>query len=274
MNGSCYIDGIDIFDEYGVFIEGDGYDELFSFPAIVDPDKNDWPEENGVEVDLSEVRLQEQEISVTFALLGKDWIPFYAFLNSQNYREFFIPDLKRRWLLKAIEMPELIEYGSDSLFKIKFLEMSREVPDIYTPANADIGLVSSVSVDGKTLDKYGIIIVDGLEEIKRTSKQKKELSPKYTVLSDPSHSSNVKYSEKDVTLKCNMIAPDAETFWSQYDAFLFDMIKPELRYLSYAGKMYSAYYQKSGNWIMLSNFNVIAVEFDITFCFTDYSISI
>ena len=34
MTGLCYIDGIDIYAEYGVFIEGDGYNELLSFPAL------------------------------------------------------------------------------------------------------------------------------------------------------------------------------------------------------------------------------------------------
>lgn len=54
MTGYCYIDGIDIYDEFGVIVEGDGYDELLSFPSLKEPDKNDWPEENGIEVDLSE----------------------------------------------------------------------------------------------------------------------------------------------------------------------------------------------------------------------------
>ena len=51
MKGDVYIDGIDIFSAYGANIT-DGLESLFLFPAIKEPESNDWPEEDGVEVEI------------------------------------------------------------------------------------------------------------------------------------------------------------------------------------------------------------------------------
>ena len=46
-----------------------GLDSLFSFPAIKEPESNDWPEEDGLEVDLETIHLQATEVSLTFLLI-------------------------------------------------------------------------------------------------------------------------------------------------------------------------------------------------------------
>ena len=66
MKGAFYIDGEDMYLRFGaVFISG-GYDDILTFPALKDPDKNDWPEEDGVEVDLSDPKLSSKEITLDF----------------------------------------------------------------------------------------------------------------------------------------------------------------------------------------------------------------
>ena len=57
MTETIYIDDIDIYARYGVVITSGGYDGLLAFPALKDPEANDWPEEDGVEVDLSDPKL-------------------------------------------------------------------------------------------------------------------------------------------------------------------------------------------------------------------------
>ena len=54
MRGNFFIDGLNAYDAFGVWIVKGGYKDLLKFPAMTEPEKNDWPEEDGVEVELSD----------------------------------------------------------------------------------------------------------------------------------------------------------------------------------------------------------------------------
>ena len=51
--GRFYIDGKDAYAAYGVFVANNGYTGLISFPPYKELDKNDFEEENGIDVDLT-----------------------------------------------------------------------------------------------------------------------------------------------------------------------------------------------------------------------------
>ena len=65
MKGDIYIDGIDIFSAYGANVT-DGLESLFLFPAIKEPEQNDWPEEDGIEVDLESIPQNQGDNSFFF----------------------------------------------------------------------------------------------------------------------------------------------------------------------------------------------------------------
>lgn len=274
MTGNCYIDGRDIYTDFGIIVEGDGYDELFSFPTRVEPDKNDWAEEHGIEPDLSNPLLQAQEITIDFALLdGRRWQSFYAFLAEPGYRTINIPALGRTWMLRVVEMPELDMYDEADIFSVKFAEDVREVPSGYPAANAGGLLASVVSLDGKSLDKYGIIVTTGLEEFERAPKLKKALTRTNSLQNGQVYDTDfVRYVEKEVTFGCCLNGIQATDFWNLYDAFFGDLLKTGTRKIGYGGKEYSAFYRKTGNWKLHSHNGGMVCEFDLTFCFTAFSV--
>ena len=65
MTGQFYIDGIDAYISLGVCIAKGSYNNLVAFPAMKEPDKNDWPEEDGQEFDLSSPTLDTTEVSLS-----------------------------------------------------------------------------------------------------------------------------------------------------------------------------------------------------------------
>ena len=67
MKGQLLIDGIDIYAVYGVCTIKGSYDNLVAFPPMKELDKNDWPEEDGQEFDLSNPALNTSEVSLEFA---------------------------------------------------------------------------------------------------------------------------------------------------------------------------------------------------------------
>ena len=66
MIDNCYIDGISICNRFGVWVTKGGYNGLLAFPAMKEPESNDWPEEDGIEVDLSDPKLEPKEAAVSF----------------------------------------------------------------------------------------------------------------------------------------------------------------------------------------------------------------
>ena len=265
MIGQCIIDGIDIYTKYGVFIANSGYDGLLSFPAIMPPETNDWAEEHGVEVDLSQPQLQAQELTVEFANIGGNWRNFYVFMANTGLRSVTLPCLARTLKLRVVEMPLLASYNGVDLFSIKFAH-SIDIPDGYPAANADRLPGCVLTLDGRSWDKYGIIIIDGLDELSKAPKLKRNL------IGTEVDKGLVRYAAKQVTFKCCLSATQAVVFQNLYNAFFGDLLKPGLRKIGYAGKTYDAYYLNSSNWRLLSPTSEIVCEFNLTLCFTAFKI--
>ena len=67
-----------------------------------EPEYNDWPEEDGIEVDLSEPKLEDKEVAIPF--LSDSHVgatDLVAYLSGPGYHSFYIPSLERRWKLTA-----------------------------------------------------------------------------------------------------------------------------------------------------------------------------
>ena len=265
MNGFCYIDNRDIFADFGVIIAENGYNNFLTFPAMAEPDKNDWAEFDGVEVDLSVVRLQAREISVPFARIGDARNDFWRFLTAPGYRTISIPPLGRSWSVRVTQMPTMEAYMNAEVFSVRFIEDAPIFPTGYPPANADIGFPSVVSLDGKTLDKYGIIVTGGLDALERSPNLKQMLTRSNSKMSGQIYDVDfVRFAEKEITLGCCLTASRMEVFWNLYDAFFGDLVKPNERIIRYKNQNYSAYYRRSSNFQLHSHAHEVVCEFDIT----------
>ena len=62
MRGELYIDGKDAYTDFGVWITEGGYDGLLPFPELVEPARNDWPDEDGIEPDLEKPTLKPRPV--------------------------------------------------------------------------------------------------------------------------------------------------------------------------------------------------------------------
>ena len=66
MKDNCYIDNVSTCNQFGVWVTRGGYSDLLAFPAMREPDYTDWPEHDGIEVDLSAPILEEKTVDITF----------------------------------------------------------------------------------------------------------------------------------------------------------------------------------------------------------------
>ena len=61
MINNLYIDDQPARSQFGVWITRGGYSGLLAFPALKEPEANDWPEEDGVEVSDGYVDLERYQ---------------------------------------------------------------------------------------------------------------------------------------------------------------------------------------------------------------------
>ena len=66
MVGKLFIDGLDAFSEYGIFVEQYGYKALVQMPSFKKLSSTEWPEYDGEEVDLSAPLLDSKTFSIPF----------------------------------------------------------------------------------------------------------------------------------------------------------------------------------------------------------------
>lgn len=229
MKGQLLIDGIDIYAVYGVCTIKGSYDNLVAFPPMKELDKNDWPEEDGQEFDLSNPALNTSEVSLEFAF--KDDLGFGALidiLSDMGYHDFLFPLLGRTYRLRLSSQNSYSIYQHVEIAKITFSnDFPRESDYIYQEPINSIPLPKGYEIDDKDLSDYGIAILKGSNaEILKASAIKKNLLQNFKYQDGAVYDGEyVKFQTKEVALKCLMSTPDVSTFWRNRDAFLHDLTK-------------------------------------------------
>ena len=70
MRGRLYIDNVDAYSEYGIYVTENGWNELIAFPPLKAVETYDWLEDDGVEADLTAPVLDSHSISLPIAISG------------------------------------------------------------------------------------------------------------------------------------------------------------------------------------------------------------
>ena len=281
MNGRCYIDGIDIYSRYGILIAKGGHNDFLVFPALVQPESNDWSEEDGVEVDLSEPKLDTKEISISFYApkSAENVFDFIEFISSPGYHIFRIPFLGgREWKLRLNSQNANKTYVYSATFTLKFFDdFPVRKPEYGIPAVGKVILpLSPYELDGISFTKYGVVVLKGKDEIFKSPAAKVNMSNKIKTADGQIYDADLLvFNTKDVTLNCSFVADNIDRFWDSYDAFFNALIKPEERnlFVDYTSEEYPCYYKKSSGFKILSFSDRIVVEFSLVLTFTVFRVS-
>ena len=277
MIDNCYIDGISTCSRFGVWVTKGGYKDLLAFPALVDPDKNDWPEEDGVEVDLSAPRLQEKEITISFLASNPDIdvCDFIAFISTPGYHTLRVLSLGREWCLRLSTQTKNKRYRNACDFVLTFVE---DVPGRPATTLPDPGLMvhdSGYELDGVSLANYGVVIDVAYDELLKSPATKQNLFRKVSTADGQIYDAErLVFCSKEVTFKCHFKAVSTGTFWQCYDAFFSALIQPEERelFVESLGESYPCYYKKSAGFKVLSLRGPVVVEFSLTLVFTVFRV--
>ncbi len=172
MTGACIIDGVDI-ATMGAFICRSGDNDFISFPQRKDPPENDWPEEDGAEVDDSDPVFHAKKVTVKYYLKG-DQITFinrlsgFVDLHRQSgYRSIYVREFNKTFLLRFIEISGYEQKHGFSLSgeKSAYIDVTYSMDDPLQFLNPLIVLPEGgrsinthVTINGLDLAEFGIIV--------------------------------------------------------------------------------------------------------------------
>lgn len=273
MRNNCHIDDVNVWDKFGVWVTKGGYNGLLSFPALVQPAKNEWPEQDGIEVDLENPLLQPKEVTITF-LASKPEIhvgEFIEFISAPGYHTVHVPILKRSWRLRLVTQTAHKVYHNAVEFSLRF---SEDLPTKPVSMVSEPGVPITqgpYELDGVPFSEYGIIVDVGRDALLKSPTIKQNLTCKYSTSDGQIYDvDQVFYSSKETTFKCRFKAASIERFWSCFDAFFHALVQPGERslYVDYTGEEYPCYYKQSSAFKVIKLKDSVMIEFNLTLVFT------
>lgn len=241
------INNTDIASVYGAIIENGGYDGIVGWPGVKAVDTNNWHEQEGVEADLSSLRLDSHSFTIKFGLKYSSPTQieaFYCFLCSSP-KVIYADDAIGVVKTLRIESMSSLRYATQfALLNVKFACDEDPLKD-YTRVAPVGGLCpasSDFTLDGQKLSDYGVRVLDGTyESVMKLGSVKKSLFRNPSTIHGSEYDQNpllwngaewvrsqttdeVHLGSFKVTLKLGMIAPNLNTFWQNYKVLLYDLI--------------------------------------------------
>lgn len=277
MKDKLFIDGRDAFIEYGIFVEKNGYKQLIQFPAFKKIDTTEWPEEDGIEADLIDPKLDTRTLQIQFCITNIRYAEdLFDELAIGAYHTFEFREIGKTYRLRMTQngnFSSLIKLGKLTL---TFSDDFPQVPTgtHYALDKSDIRQIG-FEIDGIDFSQFGTYVLNGSSDSIRKAANTKDnlkISTKDTagVFYD---STAVTFKSKDVTMKLLIDAPDIEEFWKRYNGLFAVVLQPETRSFYYAelGNEYDCYYKS----MTVSKFDILRsgkvwCEFSIVLTMTNY----
>lgn len=242
------INGTDIYTAYGAFIADDGYKGLFEWPESKPVAFNDWHDYDGIEVDLSALRLESHAFTLKFGILNDVELirGFYAFLTQSPTLSFEDTDLELTRTLRVDGMTSVQHALTFQIMVVRFV-CDEDILDGYErdePVPGPWADDNEFRIDGVNLTDYGVKVLMGtLDSVLKQGDVKKSLLRSPSTNNGSEYDRNpllwdedaeewsrsqgtdtVRFTSHNVTLVCGMVSPSAEVFWTNYYAFLYDLI--------------------------------------------------
>lgn len=280
MIGAVIIDGTDI-ATLGAFIIRGGDNGFIMLPETKEVDANDWPEENGLEPDLTNLVFAARKFTVKYYLSG-DYTTFKTRLASfenlhfqPGYREIYIREFDKTFQLRFAGFSG---YNQTKGFahngqKAAFIDVDYWLDDpvqflaagIIAPVS-DRENAAQVSINDIDLSNFNIV-VRNIYTSAMKSKPKDPLlqQSKYISGLTADMDAPVKKQMAEVVIQCTMFADDLATFWTNYNALWGNLSAGQITLsLTAAFRSFYCYYIGMEGFEKLRPFNQrIKVNFNL-----------
>lgn len=275
MTGRLYIDGKDVYTDFGIAVVESGYNEIVAFPPLKTVKSNDWQEFDGIEADLSAPVLNTRDISIKFAVWG-DNVNLGALadlLADKAYHTFHCRSIGRKYRLRLVSQPNLEWAYRLGFATFRFADDFPLDGYTYLSPTSNISNYGDYAIDDKQLTDYGVRVLQGsLAEIDKSPDVKPNLLRNIGTQSGAAYdNARVTFKSKEVKINCLMRADNINEFWRNHDALLYDLIRPDERrlYVDARGVEYPCHYKSCQTQEFYAD-GKIWWKFTLTLVFTSY----
>lgn len=265
--GSCIIDTVDL-SAYGIFIERGGSDDFISFPDRRTPDQNDWPDEDGLDVDLTDCYFDAKRVRVNYVIIAETETVFKSHLNSfetlhfaTGLRSVFVKEFNRTFSLRFVGFPNYAHKGGLFNPRKKIGRITAEysmddplqlfTPSVIAPVSNRANL-AQITLNGYDLSKFGIVVQDAYSTALMPKSAKRVLERKIQsvngIISDTAVSP--KKQARQIVIECTMLADTLTELWTNYTA-LFNNLRITTAVqlgVTRTGAILNCYYSKMTNF--------------------------
>ena len=229
-----------------------GFDELIAFPPLKTPPANDWHEERGFDPDLSDPVLDTREVTLRLSATGQwDYDGTIGMLEVSPVIDVRATSIGRSWSLRFIAPTG---GANASTFGLKFADDTPMQGYTYQPPNAEKErewILSTSRRDDfvitespkRSFADYGArVLGDVVDEMERRNEVKTGLLRKFSTKPGAFYDKAALFFEKggDRQVQLLMRADTLAELWRNYDALLFDLIRPGARRYKEAPFYYSS----------------------------------
>lgn len=229
-----------------------GFDELIAFPPLKTPPANDWHEERGFDPDLSAPVLDTREVTLRLSATdANDYEYTLRMLAEMPVVEVRAPSIGRSWSLRFVAPTDS---AHSSTFGLKFADDTPMQAYTYQPPNAEKErewILSTSRRDDfvitespkRSFADYGArVLGDVVDEMERRNEVKTGLLRKFSTKPGAFYDKAAMFFEKggDRQVQLLMRADTLAELWRNYDALLFDLIRPGARRYKKAPFYYSS----------------------------------
>lgn len=229
-----------------------GFDELIAFPPLKTPPANDWHEERGFDPDLSAPVLDTREVTLRLSATDTDDYEYtLRTLAETPVVDVRAPSIGRSWSLRFIAPTDS---AHSSTFGLKFADDTPMQGYTYQSPNAEKErewILSTSRRDDfvitespkRSFADYGArVLGDVVDEMERRNEVKTGLLRKFSTKPGAFYDKEAMFCEKggDRQVRLLMRADTLAELWRNYDALLFDLIRPGARRYKKAPFYYSS----------------------------------
>lgn len=250
MVGKLFIDGVDAYSEYGVFVEQYGYKGVVQFPQFKTIETIEWDEYDGEEADLTNPVLDAKSVSIPFCITNVRFAEdLFAALCDKAYHTFLFSDLKREYRLRMTSVGSF-----SSLLKLGKLQLTfsddfppTPIAQPYELGKSGIKQLGYV-IDGIDFSQFGSHILQGTDESIRKAPNFRpalSVSPKTEAGVVYDEGAVPRFKAKDITVKLLIRCSDIDEFWKRYDSLFAVLVQSESRvfYFPKLDAEYECYYK-------------------------------
>ena len=271
MAGSCIINGVDIAN-LGMFILRGGDNDLIAFPERKEPKSNDWFEQDGLDVDLSEIYFNAKKVTIKCylnAATTHDFLTnlnaFKALITSSENKSIYLREFNKTFLLRYVSCQQFTFKGGLIKTPPKSAEIDVQFSDdtpllmfdrtITAPISTKI-MPTYVYLNDIELKNFGVIVKNIYDSALQFSDSKEGI-----IITQERNSGQVVYpssklKSKKITIECAMLADTRDEFYTNYYALFNQLTILQALQLRLAdGTTRNCYYSSMTNFSKIKPFS-------------------